>query len=112
MGHGAKLGRRTLHRAVQSAAYSESESRAGSMEMVRFLVEEIGVDVNGMDAPKGEKWGNHWGTPVAYAAIMNGGGEVVRYLLEVSFSYLLWELIGLQEWDETDELNTGFLPRR
>lgn len=63
------------------------------MELVRFLVEELGVDVNCMDVDveKGERLGNHYGTPLNYVAHGSGGaGEreerVVRYLLEVSLS--------------------------
>lgn len=56
------------------------------MALVRFLVEEMGCDVNAMDVPEGEKYGNHYGTPVNYVAHGSGGGEmVVRYLLEVRF---------------------------
>ena len=50
--------------------------------MVRFLVEEVGSDVNGMDA---EGRPNFFGTPVNYAAHASGGNDVVGYLLEVSF---------------------------
>ena len=59
------------------------------MALVRFLVEEMGCDVNAMDVPEGEKYGNHYGTPVNYVAHGSGGGEmVVRYLLEVRFLVL------------------------
>lgn len=78
LSHGAKPGRRTLHRAVESTESAMPER----MEMVRFLVEEMGMDV-----PEGAKWPNHWGTPMAYAAHTSGGEEVVRYLLEVSFFF-------------------------
>ena len=56
------------------------------MELVRFLVEELKCDVNGMDVPEGEEWGNHYGTPLNYVAHGGGGGGdegVVRFLLEV-----------------------------
>lgn len=84
--HGAVLGRRTLHRAVESAAYASPESRAQKMEMVRFLVDEQGVAINGMDTPEGEQRPNHWGVPIAYAVPATSGEgdegvEVVRYLL-------------------------------
>ena len=56
------------------------------MALVRFLVEELGCDVNAMDVPEGEKYGNHYGTPVNYVAHGSEGGEmIVRYLLEVRF---------------------------
>lgn len=57
------------------------------MEIVRFLVEEIGEDVNAMDVDEGQQMPNHWGVPMAYAAPAgngegDGGVEVVRWLLE------------------------------
>ncbi|KAM0796498.1 hypothetical protein BDR22DRAFT_917731, partial [Usnea florida] len=83
--HGAKLGRRTLHMAVVSAA----RRAEGNMELVRFLVEEMGCDVNAMDVPEGERYGNHYGTPINYVAHGRGDGSegeemVVRYLLELT----------------------------
>lgn len=54
--------------------------------MVRFLVEEVGCDVNGMDGEEGTP--NFFGTPLNYAAHTRGGREVVRYLLEVSGFWL------------------------
>lgn len=88
--HGAKLGRRTLHMAGCSAAVAEPESLEQKMKMVRFLVEEMRCDVNGMDVSEGKQHGNHYGTPINYIAHGAGdrsGGEetVVRYLLDVSF---------------------------
>lgn len=55
--------------------------------MVRYLVEEAGLDVNGMDVEEGEQKPNHWGTPMAYAVGAkdgegDGGAEVVRFLME------------------------------
>ena len=92
--HGAELGRRTLHRAVEGAASVSPERRPLKMEMVQFLVEELKVDVNAMDVPDGEQRPNHWGTPMAYAVpIRQGtedqGAEVVRYLLSVSVLLVL-----------------------
>lgn len=70
----------------------EVEKLERKMELVRFLVEELGVNVDGMDVDveKGEKLGNHYGTPINYVAHAGGSGSlgqerVVRYLLEVSF---------------------------
>ena len=84
MEHGAKLGRRTLHRAVEGASSGTSER----MEMVRFLVEEVGCDVNGMDMPEDKRYSAHYGTPLNYAARISGAVEVVKYLLEVSL--VMW----------------------
>ena len=80
MEKGAKLGRRTLHRAVEGASSGETER----MEMVRFLVEEVGCDVNGMDMPEDKRYPAYYGTPLNYAARCPGAVEVVKYLLEVS----------------------------
>ncbi|KAL9629919.1 MAG: hypothetical protein Q9164_006663 [Protoblastenia rupestris] len=78
---GAQLGRRTLHRAVESAAYASQEGREGRMAMVRFLADEVGCGVNDMDT--GEKIPNFWGTPICYAVHAGeGGDEVVKFLLE------------------------------
>ena len=82
MENGAKLGRRTLHRAVEGASSGESER----MEMVRFLVEEMGCDVNGMDMPEDKRYPAHYGTPLNYAARSARVVEVVKYLLEVSLA--------------------------
>lgn len=82
MEDGAKLGRRTLHRAVEGASSGESER----MEMVRFLVEKIGCDVNGMDMAEDERYPAHYGTPLNYAAHNGRAVEVVKYLLEVSLT--------------------------
>ncbi|KAL1988952.1 hypothetical protein VTN96DRAFT_6941 [Rasamsonia emersonii] len=73
---GAQLGRRTLHKAVSGAAHSKD-----SMEIVKYLVDELGMDVNQMDTDG--KLPDHWGPPLCYAAKWRDGGEeVVRFLLE------------------------------
>ena len=82
MKNGAKLGRRTLHRAVEGASSGAPER----MDMVRFLVEEMGCDVNGMDMPEDKRYSAHYGTPLNYAAHKGGAVEVVMYLLEVSLA--------------------------
>ena len=55
--------------------------------MVQFLVEERGLDVDARDYPGGQQWPARWGSPMAYAARYPGGGEVVRYLLDVSWFF-------------------------
>ena len=75
----ARIGRRTLHRAAKSAATCDAADKAERMAMVKFLVEEEGLDVNKIDTDR--QLPNHWGTPVAYAAKGKGGEDVVRYLL-------------------------------
>lgn len=93
---GAKLGRRTLHLAARSSAAAAGGGRPEilqrNMEVVRFLVEEMGCDVNGMDVPEGKQYGNHYGTPLNYIAHGSGGGGeemIVRYLLEVGFFFVV-----------------------
>ena len=106
LSHGAKLGRRTLHLACVAAAAGGASGGDGSeqgvsaevqkrMDLVRFLVEELECDVNGMDVPEGEKWGNYYGTPLNYVAhgVAGGGGNeegVVRFLLEVGFLFFFF----------------------
>ncbi|KAI9776906.1 MAG: hypothetical protein M1835_005382 [Candelina submexicana] len=87
LSRGAKFGRRTLHMACLSAASRSPERFGQRMEMVRYLVEEKGCDVNGMDMPEGERYGNHYGTPLNYLAHRTVPGdrgveEIARYLLE------------------------------
>ncbi|MCJ1465298.1 hypothetical protein MMC07_003915 [Pseudocyphellaria aurata] len=77
---GARIGRKTLHVAVERAAMCHVSSKPTRMAMVRFLVEEERLDVNQMDTDK--QLENHWGTPIAYAAKESGGEDVVRYLLK------------------------------
>lgn len=75
----ARIGRRTLHRAAESAASCDAADKAKRMAMLSFLVEEERLDVNRIDTDG--QLPNHWGTPVAYAAKGKGGEDVVRYLL-------------------------------
>lgn len=75
----ARIGRRTLHRAAESAATCDVVDKPGRMVILRFLVEEERLDVNEIDTDR--QLPNHWGTPVAYAAKGKGGEDVVRYLL-------------------------------
>lgn len=75
----ARIGQRALHRAAESAATCDAADKAERMAMVRFLVEEEGIDVNKRDTEG--QLPNHWGKPVTYAAKGKGGEDVVRYLL-------------------------------
>ena len=77
---GAVLGRMTLHRAVGSAATSEDLDTR--MEVVKYLIDELKLDVNQMD--REGKVADNWGPPICYAAKsgMKGGKEVTRFLLE------------------------------
>lgn len=79
--HGAQLSRRTLHRAVGAVAGNKRDDLRARMAMVEYLVDELELDVNALDAE--EKLPEHWGTPLCYAAHnARGGEEVVRFLLE------------------------------
>ncbi|KAG7005185.1 hypothetical protein G7Y79_00021g050520 [Physcia stellaris] len=85
---GAQLTRRVLHRAVEAAAYGGGEGGGERMALVKYLVEELGCDVNALDVEPGKQFPNHWGTPMGYAVhVSHGGGpgrgrEVVGFLLE------------------------------
>lgn len=95
---GAKMGRRTLHMAVQMAAcYGADPSSAtaiapqdGNQErglketrrheleaMLRYLVDELRLDVNAVEIGRPEVYG----TPFNYAASEKKGARVVRWLL-------------------------------
>ncbi|KAF2129708.1 hypothetical protein P153DRAFT_366220 [Dothidotthia symphoricarpi CBS 119687] len=81
---GAPLGRRTLHKAVEMAAWGHTGSsnpekdteqqrqcrtkHAEHIMMVRYLLNVVGLDVNAPDRPPGCKKGMHsaWGTPICY----------------------------------------------
>ncbi|KAF2175310.1 hypothetical protein K469DRAFT_702328 [Zopfia rhizophila CBS 207.26] len=99
---GAKLGRRTLHRAAGAAAAvgagpgAESTDSEGSRRgegddddaeyrqqrelILRYLVDELGLDVNQMDTdvPRGHL---HYGSPLNYAAKEKNGIGVVKWLM-------------------------------
>jgi hypothetical protein len=74
---GARLGPRTLHQAVCSAATCKEPER---MKVVEYLLDQMGIDINKMDTDG--KLPNHWGPPISYAAKERTGAEMVRYLLE------------------------------
>lgn len=95
---GALLGMRTLHRAVGEAAAmgtdpfvdglqgndgkEESQVRRSERaEMLRFLVEELKLDINAMDSDVPDR-AYHWGTPLFYAAVEDKGAPVVNWLLQ------------------------------
>ncbi|KAJ4288955.1 hypothetical protein N0V90_011297 [Kalmusia sp. IMI 367209] len=85
---GAPLGWRPLHLAVQTAAFhtrrEETEtgfeemepSRARMLEkrmdMVRHLIDVVGLDVNAPDYPGGRKYQDRLGTPICYLAHEEG----------------------------------------
>lgn len=75
---GAVIGRRTLHLAVEKAVANKNER---AMDMVRYLVDEVGLDVNQLDADTTVPL--HPGPPLLYAANQPAQGDrVVRFLLE------------------------------
>ncbi|THX69988.1 hypothetical protein D6D04_10080 [Aureobasidium pullulans] len=74
---GLPRGSRTLHLAVDSCTNSSSLR----MAMVKFLVNELELDVNGLDTLG--PLPDHWGSALCYAARWKSGHEeVVRFLLE------------------------------
>ena len=81
--HGAQMGPRTLHRAVGSTASSSRESGdwPARMAMVKYLVDDLKLNVNALDT-KGQM-PNYWGTPLCYAAhAYCDNEEVVHFLLD------------------------------
>ncbi|KAF2855393.1 hypothetical protein T440DRAFT_504062 [Plenodomus tracheiphilus IPT5] len=129
---GAPLGWRTLHLAVQTAALAadrlekrededcilkKPESKEGQfngnhsdaarnyaerMDMVRHLIDTVGLDVNGLDHPAGRTPGGCMGPPICYVATLSG--------LRGSTRELTWLLLdrgadpapGLEEAGYTD----------
>ncbi|KAI1370075.1 hypothetical protein F4677DRAFT_439390 [Hypoxylon crocopeplum] len=95
-GKGAGPSRRMLHVAAEVAAGRGADpdsdhpaqgpgadAKDASVEMLRYLVDERGLDVNGIDsgAPPGLA-NTSWGTPLCYAARCRDGAPVVRWLLK------------------------------
>lgn len=84
--HGARPCPRALHLAAVTAASRRTDpahDESTSAEMLRFLVEERGADVNGIDSDVSHQPMNtHFGTPIAYAARCPSGTAVVKWLLE------------------------------
>ncbi|KAF4338953.1 hypothetical protein FBEOM_7129 [Fusarium beomiforme] len=96
---GALIGQRTLHRAAGEAAAfgtdpfadfkevqdgaieDNARKRRERAEMLVFLVDEMKLNINAMDAMIPDR-ANHWGTPLCYAAVKERGAHVVRWLLE------------------------------
>ncbi|KAF7544850.1 hypothetical protein G7Z17_g9633 [Cylindrodendrum hubeiense] len=100
---GARLGKRTLHRAAEEAAAARADPsitydsasvesdpngaeaalvkrRQGRSEMLRFLVENLKLDINAMDTEVQRPF--HWGTPLCYVATKPNGEAVGKWLLE------------------------------
>jgi hypothetical protein len=95
--HGAKLGRRTLHRAAEAGAMigadpanvivgiesedtDEMRKKRNIEEILRHLVDELGLGVNAMDTDTPRGW-LHYGTPINYAARHAKGVKTVEWLL-------------------------------
>ncbi|KAK7425144.1 hypothetical protein QQX98_000058 [Neonectria punicea] len=84
---GAKLSQRTLHRAAEDAAAARVDPGADDgaarqrerAEMLRFLVDELKLDVNAMDSDVPRHF--HWGTPLCYAATKPNSEALVKWLL-------------------------------
>ena len=94
---GAQPGGLMLHYAVSSAAAAnrwDIDRLPVRMEMVKFLVEELKIDVNalGTEAPRPL----YFGPPLAYAVrVRKCREEVVRYLLEKGADPTISDVYGL-----------------
>ncbi|PVI01210.1 hypothetical protein DM02DRAFT_613827 [Periconia macrospinosa] len=100
LSHNAKMGRRTLHCAAKEAAAmgadpsnaspstnheteedsSGTRDRSNREEMLRFLVDDLKLNVNAMDSDAAKPY--HFGTPLNYAVRQRNGAAVVRWLLQ------------------------------
>ncbi|KAI1081621.1 hypothetical protein F5B20DRAFT_534661 [Whalleya microplaca] len=92
---GAKHSRRMLHNAVSTAASLGADPDSNSpaqgpdatsinrtVDMLRYLVDERRLDINGTDSSITHWASTHWGTPICYAARWPKGASVVRWLLK------------------------------
>jgi hypothetical protein len=94
---GAKISRRTLHRAAEAGARlgADPAIEAPSLEgepdgdfrrrhekesILRYLVDELSLDVNQLDTDSPRGW-MYFGTPINYAAQVQKGAGVVNWLL-------------------------------
>ncbi|KAJ4288502.1 hypothetical protein N0V90_011738 [Kalmusia sp. IMI 367209] len=93
--HGAKVPRRALHVAVGEAAalganpnnilqkdsveIEDEKHKIDREEMLRYLVDDLRLDVNALDCD--EYKFKFWGPPLNYAAKEQNGGAVVHWLL-------------------------------
>lgn len=101
---GARLSKRTLHRAAEEAAAARADPSSKDdsaavqpdpiddakaalarrkqerAEMLRFLVDDLKLDINAMDTKVLRAF--HWGTPLCYAATKPNGEAVAKWLLE------------------------------
>ncbi|CAI6336629.1 unnamed protein product [Periconia digitata] len=107
LSHGARIGRRTMHLAAGEAAAvganpggvhqtdstteqsndkedskSALQRRREREEMLRYLVDELGLDVNAQDSDSDAAKRRHYGTPLNYAVQHKDGVAVVRWLLQ------------------------------
>ena len=67
---GAPLGWQTLHNATRSATQDYDPER---MSMVRYLIDEVGLDVNALDCPQGRATDGRGNTPLSSAALYDVG---------------------------------------
>lgn len=70
----APLGWRPLHLAARAAgaALHQGINVAERMDMVRHLIDVVGVDVNALDHPVGTRTADRMGTPIVYVADLYG----------------------------------------
>ncbi|KAL4898713.1 hypothetical protein BDV59DRAFT_197592 [Aspergillus ambiguus] len=75
---GAPMSRRMLHLAARGAGGRSGDN--SRMEMLRYLVDELRLDVNQMDADTALP--DHSGSPLCYAIWPRGGTQAVQFLLD------------------------------
>lgn len=81
---GAKLKGRILHKAAQNVGSRPNEGPEvyqKRLAMLKYLMDEVGIDVNAIDSTK--MMGNFWGSPIVYASKSGfDSAEAVNIFLE------------------------------
>ena len=65
------------------------------MPMVKYLVNELGLDVNAIDCEG--PWPNHWVSPICYTCHGDEGGEAVRFQLDRGADPSIKDYLGIHD---------------
>ena len=117
---GAPLGRCAVHHAARRAIFEQNsdkdteqlqEEQDQAMEMLRYLVDDVKLDVNATDHPPNLKIAGMCGTPLCYVASWPGDREiVVRFLLAHGADPAVQDAWGLTAIDKAkNSRDTKFL---